>query len=612
VTSAGRDPVVDWTTEPHHDPSAPYVEPGSRTLGDRIPVRVRVPRGHGEPTAVVVRAVVDGEPTMSELREDRRTSTDTWFAGEVRLVNPVTPYRFGIETPASTTWLNSAGTHPHDVTDAADFRLTTHAPPPAWLAGSVGYQIFPDRFARSAGAPPMDEVAPGWAIPARWQDPVLRTPGQAVRQLFGGDLRGVEEHLDHLDSLGVDLLYLTPFFPGHSAHRYDASTFDHVDPLLGGDAALASLTAAAHRRGIRVIGDLTLNHSGSHHDWFERAQADASSPEAGFYMFRSHPTEYVAWYDVPSLPKLDHRDAELRRRLVDGPGSVVARWLGPPWSLDGWRIDCANVTARHGETDLNALVARTTRATMAAADGDDRWLVAEHCYDATTDLDGAGWHGVMAYQWFTRPLAQWLGTARPLRMMSLRPLTPLDASGAASAMRTLAAGVPWSAITASMTMLDSHDTARFRTLVGGDRDVHAVAMAALMTFPGVPTLFAGSEIGVEGDSQDTGRVPFPWDGAWDHEFLDTTHRLIALRRGSDALQRGGLRWLRAGEGSITYLRESPAERVLVHLATTDAPEVRLDLAALGASDADVLHGTARRDPFTLPPGPSAVIARLHP
>jgi alpha-glucosidase len=327
-------------------------------------------------------------------------------------------------------------------------------------------------------------------------------------------------------------------------------------------------------------------------------------------MFRSHPGDYVAWYDVPSLPKLDHRDAELRRRLIDGPGSVVARWLQPPWSLDGWRIDCANVTARHGETDLNALVATTTRRTMAAADGDERWLVAEHCYDATTDLDGSGWHGVMAYQWFTRPLTQWLGAARPLRMMSLRPLTPLDAVGAARSMRTLAGGVPWDARTASMTMLDSHDTARFRTLAGGDRATHEVALAALLTFPGVPTLFAGSEVGVEGDSQDTGRVPFPWDGPWDEDFLDTTRRLIALRRSSDALRRGGLRWLRAGDGSITFLRESPAERVLVHLAAPGAAAVHLDLDALGATGAELLHGPSASEALTLPAGPSACIVRL--
>ena len=84
----------------------------------------------------------------------------------------------------------------------------------------------------------------------------------------------MREHLDHLERLGVNLLYLTPVFPARSNHRYDASTFDEVDPLLGGDDALVRLVEEAHRRGIRVIGDLTSNHSGDAHEWFRAAQAD--------------------------------------------------------------------------------------------------------------------------------------------------------------------------------------------------------------------------------------------------------------------------------------------------------------------------------------------------
>ena len=103
-------------------------------------------------------------------------------------------------------------------------------------------------------------------------------------------------------------------------------------------------------------------------------------------------------------------------------------------------------------------------------------------------------------------------------MMSARPLGRLDGAGAARSMRTLAAGVSWNAITASMTMLDSHDTSRFRSIVGGDRALHLAALTMLFAFPGVPTLFAGSEVGVGGRSMDGGRVPFPWETSrWDAE-----------------------------------------------------------------------------------------------
>ena len=209
--------------------------------------------------------------------------------------------------------------------------------------------------------PPTHRPTPDWAIPAEWTDPVDLVPPARSAQFYGGDLDGVREHLDHLEALGINLLYLTPFFPARSNHRYDASTFDHVDPLLGDDDALVRLVEAAHARGIRVIGDLTSNHSGDAHEWFRAAQADPDSPERSFYYLHDDGS-YESWLGVPSLPKFDWKSPELRRRFIEGPESVVARFLAPPFNLDGWRIDVANMTGRLGDEDLNESVRRTIRA----------------------------------------------------------------------------------------------------------------------------------------------------------------------------------------------------------------------------------------------------------
>ncbi len=325
------------------------------------------------------------------------------------------------------------------------------------------YQIFPDRFARGSAGPSQqpDRATPDWAIEADWDTPVLADGRRAVYQLYRGDLQGVTEHLDHLEALGVNLVYLTPVFPARSSHRYDANTFDHVDPILGGDAALATLVGEAHARGMRVVGDLTTNHSGSHHEWFAAARADHAAPEASFYYFNAHPDDYVGWFGLRSLPKFDLRSDGLRRRLVAGEDSIVRRWLDA--GLDGWRIDVANMTGRHGTIDVNHEVGRDIRATMAAVGG-DRWLVAEHVYDATDDLSGDGWHGVMAYTWFTRPVWRWL--ARPgSALMGTPGGTPdIGGAGLVESFRALTAGVPWRSVTASMTLLDSHDTARFASM----------------------------------------------------------------------------------------------------------------------------------------------------
>ena len=222
---------------------------------------------------------------------------------------------------------------------------------PDWVPDQVGYQVFPDRFERT-----VDRAAdPDWATPADWDDPVVHRGRATSSQLYGGTLDGVRERLDHLTDLGATLLYLTPVFEARSNHRYDAVSFDRVDPLLGGDAALSALLDAAHGAGLRVVGDLTTNHTGSGHDWFALAQADEGSLEREFYLFAGDGD--ASWLGHLHLPKLDHRSVELARRLYDGPDSVVAHWLRE--GLDGWRVDVANMTGRLAAEDLAHQVART-------------------------------------------------------------------------------------------------------------------------------------------------------------------------------------------------------------------------------------------------------------
>lgn len=564
--------------QPHHDGSERYVSSGAPELGDTVAVFLRVPHG-AEAGRVHVRTTPDAEPRYTEAVVDRVTPAETWWRADITLENPETRYRFLLHGGGAYRWVTGTGVHHRDVSDAFDFRVVTFPPPPAWLTEAVVYEVFLDRFARAA---PVPLVWPSWAVPAGWDDPVLADGRVAVHQLYGGDLAGVEAHLDHIAGLGANTVYLTPFFPAPSSHRYDASTFSHVDPLLGGDEALASLTATAHNRGLRVVGDLTTNHSGSTHEWFELAQADAASPEAGFYFLGDHPGDYVAWLGVPTLPKFDHRSPVLRRRLLAGDASVVARWLRPPFELDGWRIDVANMTGRLGEVDELGEVARTIRATMAAA-RPGSYLVAEHCYDASADLRGDGWHGTMAYAGFTRPVWSWLaGPATGAALMgSPAGLAHLPGAAVAATMREHLASVPWRSAAASMTLLDSHDTARFRT-VANDRRRHVAAAGLLATYPGVPMVFAGDEVGLEGRTSDDGRRPMPWDRTgWDHTLLAAFRELLQLRRASPALQRGGLRWAHVGDDTLVFLRESLNERVLVAASRAAHEPVVLDAGLLG-------------------------------
>ncbi|MBD5787958.1 glycoside hydrolase family 13 protein [Cellulosimicrobium terreum] len=617
---------------PHHDGSALYVPAGTPALGETVEVRVRVPHVAGV-TGVWLRTVRDGEPRMSPARLDRSDEHDDWYVADVLVHNPVTSYRFFLETAGDETpggaggyrWLNGRGVWDRDVPDAADFRLTVHEPAPDWMSDGVVYQVFPDRFARSAAAD--DRPLPAWAVPAAWEDEPLGSGPDVGVQHYGGDLAGIEERLDHLVALGVTTLYTTPVFPGRSNHRYDASTFDHVDPLLGGDAAYVSLVRAAHARGLRVMGDLTTNHTGAGHEWFTRAVADPDAPERDFYYWTDGDPGYVGWLEHASLPKLSYGSAELGARMIDGPGSVVGRYLREPFGLDGWRIDVANMTGRYGAEDRTLEVARTLRATMAAINPDAA-LVAEHFHDATGDLTGEGWHANMNYSAFTRPVWTWLSpTDSSVPYLGLPVRTPRRGGRSVVAtMRDFDAVHPWRVTACQWNMLGSHDTPRLRSIVGS-RELVEVAATLLLTYPGTPVIFAGDEVGLTGLNGEHARATMPWDddsSRWDSATFELYRSLIAVRRGSDALRHGGLRWVHADDDALVYLRETPDERVLVAVARAPWPGVRLHPAVVGgAREVEHLHGTlplsvADRDPSTSDAawslagdGPGVGVWRLH-
>ena len=563
----------------HHDGSERYVSHPAPQLGEKVTLWLRVPR-HQSADQVWVRTAPDGEPHWDEAVVDRTTAAETWWRAEVTMTNPVMRYRFLLNGGAAGyCWTNAAGTFHRDVTDADDFWLTSVAPPPGWLDDAVVYQIFPDRFA-SSGA---ERHWPDWAVPAGWGDSIDPDWRKSTRQMFGGDLAGVTAHLDHIVGLGANVLYLTPFFPAESAHRYNAMAFDRVDPLLGGDQALIDLVRGAHRAGLRVVGDLTTNHTGDTHDWFHAARTDRSSTEASFYFFDGDgPDDYVGWFGVKTLPKLDHRAPALTERMLAGPDSITGMWLRPPYDLDGWRIDVANMTGRHADVDTNHAVATTMRATMAAV-RPDSWLVAEHCYDASADLLGDGWHGTMNYAGFTRPVWSWLGDHdHRLQVMGYPASRPsLGGDAIRETMTDFVAAMPWRSTRASLTLLGSHDTARWRS-AAGSRARQIAGFGMLAAYPGVPMVYYGDEVGLQGDTSDLGRVPMPWtDDSWDAATLDAYRSLIGVRRNSTALQRGGLRWLYTDDDVVVFARESLDDTVVVQVSRGPHHSVELDLTAAG-------------------------------
>lgn len=619
---------------PHHDGSGLFVTNTaavSVSLGDTVRLRVRVPQGWGPASKVWVRSIQDGEPRYDAAIRLGSAEGWDWWEAAMLVANPVAKYRFLLEVTQTSDdgtcavaaggstvgrryWhLNAQGLFGRDVSDAADFRLTTFAPAPGWLHKGTMYQVFPDRFARSTQAD--NHPTPDWAVACAWDEPVKGTGAETPTQFYGGDLPGITGKLDHLHALGVDVLYLTPFFPARSNHRYDASTFDCVDPLLGGDQALVDLVEAAHARGIRVMGDLTANHSGDAHEWFVKALADPGSEEAGYYCFSHDHLSYESWWGVPSLPKFNWSSEALRRRFVTDEDSVVARWLKPPFTLDGWRIDVGNMTGRLGSVDLNHEVARLIAERVREVNPHAA-LLAEFTSDAGPDVTGEHWQGAMTYSNLTRPLWSWLAKDAPNVNFFGSPQPGPHRISAEDFLAThhdLASGFSWGVRQNNMNALNTHDTARAATvMIDGGQEVGAVLTFCL---PGVPVMFAGDEFGFEGYNGEDSRTPMPWDQgvrAGNHRVVKDLRsvysRLSRLRRELPALTEGGVRWLHAEGDAMVFIRETPESSVLV-FAARDAAQVLLDPSVLSDAQLGALRAVPLHQSGTVtsaPAGPSGV------
>ncbi len=581
----------------HHDGSSLCVSTLSPRLGDTLTLRLRTDRDH-QPETVVLRTVRDGEPHVVVAEAKEAVGSDVWWVAHIDVRNVETHYRWLLAGGAfGYAWLTAGGLVDHDVPDATDFVVSATAPPPDWTYASVIYQVFPDRFARAGDdegvAVPPDGVAlPEWAVPRSWSDAPQGRGPDTPREYFGGHLDGVRRHLDHVSSLGADVLYMTPVFPAGSTHRYDASSFAAVDPLLGGDAALERLVADAHERGMRVIGDITLNHCGRHHPWFTSAQ-DPDSPEREYFRFDADLQHgYECWCNVPSLPKFDLTSEGLREALVSSHESPVRSWLRGPAGLDGWRVDVANMAGRMGSVDVTHEFAKDVRSAMAL-ESDDVLLVAEHGHDASGDLLGDGWHGTMNYAGFTRQVWCWLrGADFHETFLGLPVQVPvITGEQAVASLRAFHARIPWRSLIASWNILGSHDTARIRTVVGShERQVAALALA--VGLPGVPMVFAGDEIGATGSWGEDSRTPFPWNdpNAWDMDTLAAYRALLGIRRASSALAEGGLRWVHVGNDALAFVREGAGESILVVVSRSQAEPVRVPLMHLNARSLSHLFG----------------------
>jgi len=379
--------------------------------------------------------------------------------------------------------------------------------PPKWVAKSIIYQIFPDRFS-DGDASNDDPGTPSWGSVTNKQG------------WMGGDLKGVQQHEDYLKKLGISCIYFNPVFQTTTYHGYETSDYFKIDPHFGTNVQFDEMSKTFADDGIRIVLDGVFNHTSVKLKQFDDVVKNGTASKyVNWYTFHGFPVvqkpkpNYEAWFGYPSLPKLNNSNPEVRKFLL----SIPTYWQSHA-SISGWRLDAANEIP----FDYWTLFRKTVKGIDP-----NTWIVGEFWGNASQWLQGNAWDSVMNYP-FMFAVWKFVGT---------------DGDGNASELaNSLMSNYNNYAPQVSrnlMNLIDSHDTIRILTECGSNSKLRDLASIIEFGWPGVPTIYNGDELGMVGGKDPDNRNPLRWDLATDsNPTLEFYRRLTKIRNASPELQEG--------------------------------------------------------------------------
>lgn len=501
-------------------------------------------------------------------------------------------YRFGIDTWRGTLGITSrfggeSGIDEFGAPEGECWQLTVFESQyqiPDWLSGGIMYQIFPDRFYRSGTTKynvPQDRyLHQRWGSQPEWRP---NHQGEITNSdYFGGDLEGIIQKLDYLQSLGITCIYLNPIFEAHSNHRYDTADYTKVDPLLGTKEDFKRLCKEANKRGMHIMLDGVFNHTGSDSIYFNRkgryqtlgAYQSQESPYYDWYQFYQWPEQYACWWNFETLPNVNETN-ETYNAYINGTDGVIQTWLKA--GADGWRLDVADELPDLFLDDITKAAKQVKPTSM---------ILGEVWEDASNKMAygqrrryllGKQLDSVMNYP-FREAIIGFLTGKNPAEMMEL--------------IMTVLEHYPPSAIHLLMNHIGTHDTERILTVLGGEplngrdrewqsktklsqeqrsKGLALLKLASLMqyTLPGIPCVYYGDEAGMEGYRDPFNRVCFPW-GHEDAELVNWYRSLGKIRHSCEVLKQGTLEPYYADDDCFVYVRsdEAVGQKLLVAVNRT--------------------------------------------
>ena len=400
---------------------------------------------------------------------------------------------------------------------------------PQWVRDTVWYQIFPERFAN--GDPELNpEGTKAW-------DSTVH-PGR--QDFYGGDLQGILDHLDHLVDLGVNGIYFNPIFKAPSNHKYDTEDYFEIDPHFGDKKLFKKLVDEAHKRGIKVMLDAVFNHIGDqspqwqdvikngkdskYADWFHINKFPVSYTPTDNFEFSSDAT-YETFDYTPHMPKLNTANPEVQEYLL----SIATYWI-KEFDIDAWRLDVANEIDHH-------FWRRFHDATTALKP--DFYILGEIWHTSQPWLQGDQFTGVMNYA-YTEAIKEHFLTHE------------IDALEMKNKLNQQLMLYNDQADSMMFNVLDSHDTARIKTLANDDMELVKQVFAFTFVQPGTPSIYYGTEYGMTGENDPDDRKPMVWDEKLqDHDMYQFMQHLIEVRKQiTNELNVKDLKWNIASDGLI--------------------------------------------------------------
>lgn len=593
----------DWKGSVYSDGSKYFASNPNPLPGETVTIKLRVFKDSPVKT-VILRCVINGGPVCIPMErcEDGGKGIFAYYRCELKMSQHEINYHFVIGTGDRVYYYNQLEITDYPPVEEYDFRIIAGFESPEWVKKAVFYQIFPDRFYN--GDPGNDVrdneyTFDGYpAVKRNWDEKPGEFAESGCMDFFGGDLDGIRKKIPYLRELNVNALYLTPIFRAATHHKYDCADYFNVDPHFGGNKSFQELVGELHKNDIKIIIDVSINHTGTEHKWFNRdglffpkelgAYNNPDSEEREYYYFDDN-NRYHSWFGVKTLPTLNYGSGKLRDVIYRSDNSVVKKWLKPPYSIDGWRFDVGFCMARMDKCQMHHEVWTGIRKSVKETNP-RAYIMAEHWTDNREFLRGDEWDASMNYFGFGIPVRLFAGeTEEYVRRLGDGGFTSprCTAETLAKMFMQHLARLSYQVSSIQYNLYDSHDISRLHNYDYIHFESRRGVIIMQFTFPGSPGIYYGDEISIDGHvrSAEGCRYPMEWNENLHDKGIAHLHKTLGcLKQEEEALRDGGFKILYAKDYVISYARFTGEKAYVVVWSQEENPtNVDIPVIYIGAA-----------------------------